>query len=172
MRFYALLAITLLLTACSSSSKEYQLENVHVIKGDEVQELIKQKQYSAIYFWTTWCAPCRSTLKKYIQPILDTTDREDFQMLVVALSKDPEKVQEIVNNANITQDVYVVNDYSFDNALADKIKMNSIISDIDDELGFLNRVPVVLVVDKTGKVYGDEQHVSDILDFLNGKLVQ
>lgn len=173
MKYFHLIGIILLaFTSCSSSDKEYSLGNVNVIEGAEVSALIKQKQYSAIYFWTTWCAPCRSTLKRTIKPILDTINRDDFQVLVVALSKQPEKVKEIIDATGVTQDVYVVKDYTFDNALADKMKMNNIISKIDDEIGFINSVPAVLMVDKNNVVYGKEHSVIDLYNFLNGKLIQ
>lgn len=103
---------------------------------------------------------------------MDTTTRDDFQVLVVAISKKPEQVHEIITKAGITQDVYVVDDYSFDNPLADKMKMNKIISSIDDDINFINRVPVTLVVDKDYKVYSTVHHTSDLLDFVNGKLVE
>lgn len=163
--------IVLLLVSCNTTGKEYDLDNVRVIKGAEVKELIKKTQYSAIYLWTTWCGPCRSTLKKKIKPIMDTNSRDDFQVLIVAVSKNPEQVQDIISKAGITQEVYVVNDYALDAALTDKMKMNKIISSIDDDIDFINRVPVTLIVDNNSKVYGEAHHTSDLINFVEGKLV-
>lgn len=167
-----LLGAMLAITACSSpgTTQDYDLSTVEVIKAEDVQQLVQDRQYTAIYFWTTWCAPCRSTLKNQIKPILDTLKRDDMQVLIVALSKKPEKVQEIIDKTGIKQTTFVVNDYTFNNALADKKRMNNIIKSLAPDMDFLNKVPVVLVVDKDGKVYGDTYSIYDLSRFLRGEL--
>ncbi len=172
-RYLSFLALTVLLfTSCGAQSqKDYtSLTTVKVIKGKDVAALTKQTEYTAVYLWATWCTPCRSTLKKTIRQMMDTVKRDDFQIVVVALSKHPDKVQEIVDKAGISQTTYVVNDYTFDNALGDKMKMNKIIKSINKDVKFLNQVPVVLMVDKDGKVYGDTYSTYDVKRFLSGEL--
>lgn len=93
-----------------------------------------------------------------------------MQVLIVALSKKPEKVQEIIDKTGIKQTTFVVNDYTFNNALADKKRMNNIIKLLSPDMDFLNKVPVVLVVDKDGKVYGDTYSIYDLSRFLRGEL--
>ncbi|MEZ5018011.1 MAG: thioredoxin-like domain-containing protein [Flavipsychrobacter sp.] len=175
MRYFALLLlIPFVFSACGAAAgdddKNYNLSTVKVIKGKDVAPMTKEKEYTAVYFWATWCTPCRLTLKKSIKQMLDTAQNDNFQILVVALSKNPEQVQQIISDAGITQTTYVVNDYTFDNALGDKLKMNKVIKSINDDVKFLNQVPVVLMLNKEGKVLGDTYHVPDIIRFLKGEL--
>lgn len=167
-----LLLGTLLLASCGASAdeKDYNLTTVKLAKGEDIAPMTKQKDYTAVYFWATWCAPCRSTLKKTISQMLDTVKRDDFQLLVVALSKNPNHVQQIITDAGITQTTYVVNDYTLGNALGDKLKMNKIITSINEEVKFLNQVPVVLMLNKDGEVLGDTYSVYDINRFLRGEI--
>ena len=170
--FSILLSIVLLFSSCGASAdeKDYNLTTVKVIKGKEVALLTKEKAYTAVYFWATWCTPCRLTLKKSIKHMLDTAQNDNFKIVVVALSKNPNQVQHIIDKAGITQTTYVVNDYSFDNALGDKLKMNKVIKSINRDVKFLNQVPVVLMLNKEGEVLGDTYYVSDIIRFLKGEL--
>ncbi len=170
MKYLAIILLALFITSCSAQDDNtYEnLTTLKVIDGDEVGSMVKEKQYTAVYFWATWCGPCRTTLKKSIQPMMDSLKRDDFQVLVVAISKKPELTQKIIDQAGITQTTYVVNDYSFDNALGDKMKMNKIIKRISG-VSFQNKVPVVLMMDKSGKVYGDTYSMYDVSRFLRGE---
>lgn len=60
-----LLGTMLTIAACSSpgTTQDYDLSTVEVIKAEDVQQLVQDRQYTAIYFWTTWCAHAAARLR-------------------------------------------------------------------------------------------------------------
>ena len=131
---------------------------------------IAEKDYTLLYFWTTWCGPCRKAFKETLPQIEGAIDETKSQLITIAVSKDDKKIAEIsevaglkANNLKlgfIGPDLYLNHKRVLENALEDLFQ---------DQKVWRNSVPVFILVNRSGHVIDaklpkDIQHLIDLLD--------
>ncbi|MDM8160439.1 redoxin family protein [Labilibaculum sp. K2S] len=145
-----LLVISLLFASFSCSNTT---EKGRMINSQKLSYLISKKDKTLVYIWTTWCSGCRKTLAETLPRLQETIDASEYQILLIAASKNKAEVDSLVSN-NALQ----VNSYFLDFAGPDKgIFQNSGIHFLlektfpNDEI-FTRAIPVFFLVDRKGKV--------------------
>ena len=99
---YTLASILLLIVlSCSNSVDEKRL-----MDSDKLSEIISQKDKTLIYIWTTWCSGCRKSLEHTLPMLMQDIDREEYQLLLIAVSKDKHEVDSLILASGLNNTSY------------------------------------------------------------------
>jgi thiol-disulfide isomerase/thioredoxin len=158
---YTILFSCLLLFSCNNDTTQ-TLEK-KVITEAELSILIKKKDYTLVYFWTTWCGPCRKTLSKTLPVLEAKLDSSKVQLIVVAVSKDEKKIDEIITQSKLRSSNFRLEFTGPDIYLIHKIVLKNILENLfPHDIVWRNSVPVFTLVNKDHKVI--IPHISTHLD--------
>jgi len=89
---YSFLFIILSLQSCSFgiSKSNFDIKDVgkrenivQTVSANEIKAIIQQKNYTLLYFYTTWCKPCLETLKNEIRNSLDTLSDKNLNIVII-----------------------------------------------------------------------------------------
>ncbi len=142
--FYALI---LLLYSCQSSQNTAPSKDI--VTTERLTEVIKQKEYSLIYFWTTWCGPCRKTLAETLPVIAQTIDSSNAQLITVAISKDEQKINAIMDRSALKSQKFRLAFSAPDMYLTHKLVLKNTLETLfPNSSVWNNSVPVFVLVDK------------------------
>lgn len=123
------------------------------LNNKELSHLIKNKKYSLIYFWTTWCGPCRKTISQTLPVIEKSIDTSRFQLLVIAVSKDEEKINKIINSSGLKSRGFRLSFMGPDMSLTHKMVLEDTLEELfPDKKVWRNSVPVFIMVDNKMEV--------------------
>ncbi|MUP39691.1 TlpA family protein disulfide reductase [Labilibaculum euxinus] len=145
-----ILAISLLFMSFSCSNTT---EKGRMINSQKLSHLISQKDKTLVYIWTTWCSGCRKTLAETLPRLQENIDTSEYQILLIAASKNKEEVDSLVSASGLQ-----INSWFLDFTGSDKgvfqnlgiqllLKKNFPNNDI-----FTRAIPVFFLADKNGKV--------------------
>ncbi|WP_423149485.1 thioredoxin-like domain-containing protein [Rubrolithibacter danxiaensis] len=138
-----------LINGCTT--KKNSEDNTIDVSG--LQSLIKKKDYTLVYFWTTWCGPCRKTLSQTLPEFEKTINPATTQLVVVAVSKDDEKINKVLGKSSLSADKYKLAFSGPDVYLAHKVVLKQTLEDLfPNDKVWRNGVPVFVLVNKDMKV--------------------
>lgn len=119
----------------------------------DIKTMIGQKPYTLIYFWTTWCGPCRKTLSQTLPVVERSLDTSKVQLLVVAVSSDDEAVNKIRDNADLKTPNYKLRFNGPDIWLNHKMALKNALHELfPGRQVWNNGVPVFVLADDKGNV--------------------
>ncbi|BAX80085.1 redoxin family protein [Labilibaculum antarcticum] len=145
-----LLAISLLLGAlsCSNTTEREQL-----IDSAKLTHLISQKDKTLVYIWTTWCSGCRKTLAETLPRLQESIDTSEYQILLIAASKNKAEVDSLLSAAALQENSYLLNFTGPDKGVFQNLGIQFLLekSFPKDEI-FTRAIPVFFLVDRNGTV--------------------
>lgn len=147
------LLVIFCLTLVSCQNAKNVTEEKETLSSEELKIEITKKEHTLIYFWTTWCGPCRKTIKELLPALERSIDTSKVQLLVVAVSKNDKQIKDILSTSRLTSkklkldftgpDIYLNHKFALKNTL-EKLFVN--------EKVWRNSVPVFALVNKRGEV--------------------
>ncbi|WP_321319636.1 redoxin family protein [Labilibaculum sp.] len=145
-----LLAISLLFATLSCSNSA---EKGRMIDSGKLTHLISQKDKTLVYVWTTWCSGCRKTLAETLPRLQETIDASEYQILLIAASKNKAEVDSLVSNNALQVNSYFLDFTGPDKGIFQNLGIQFLLEKTfpNDEI-FTRAIPVFFLVDKNGKV--------------------
>ena len=132
---------------CQEAGSKMELDTA------DISALIKKKPYTLIYYWTTWCGPCRKTLSETLPQITKSLDSSKVQLLVIAVSADEKAVSEIRSKSTLKSPPYRLKFFGPDIWLSHKAAIKSSLEELfPDQQIWNNSVPVFLLTNENQKV--------------------
>ena len=140
----------LVLIACGSSQKENAQAK---LTSPQIRNLIRQKEYSLVYFWASWCGVCRKTMAETLPEIQNSLDTNRTQLLVIAANNDGEKIAELVKESGLNTTPNHLDFIGPDTWMLQKPALKNTFADLfPDTKVWNNSIPVFILVDKNLKV--------------------
>lgn len=145
-----LLAISLLLGTLSCSNST---EMGRMIDSKKLTHLITQKDKTLVYIWTTWCSGCRKTLTETLPRLQETIDTSQFQILLIAASKNKAEVDSLVSVTTLKGNSYLLNFTGPDKGVFQNLGIQFLLqrSFPNDEV-FTRDIPVFFLVDRNRNI--------------------
>jgi thiol-disulfide isomerase/thioredoxin len=145
-----LLAISLLLGTLSCSNTT---ERERMITSQKLSQLISKKDKTLVYVWTTWCSGCRKTLAETLPQLQETIDTSQYQILLIAASKNKAEVDSLVSATALKGNSYLLNFTGPDKGVFQNLGIQFLLerSFPNDEI-FTRAIPVFFLVDRNGKI--------------------
>ncbi|MDQ1771720.1 redoxin family protein [Labilibaculum sp. A4] len=145
-----LLAISLLFAtlSCSNSS-----EKGRMIDSGKLTHLISQKDKTLVYVWTTWCSGCRKTLAETLPRLQETIDTSEYQILLIAASKNKEEVDSLVSASGLQINSWFLDFTGPDKGVFQNLGIQFLLEKTFPKAEIFTRaIPVFFLVDRNGKV--------------------
>lgn len=148
MKKILLLCIHLIAIACSS-----QTDDPRVINADKLSRMISQKDKTLVYVWTTWCSGCRKTLAETLPRLQEDLDSGQYQILLIAASKNRQEVDSLIANNALRENTYFLNFTGPDKGAFQNLGIKFLLEETfpEDEL-FTRGIPVFFLIDRNKKV--------------------
>jgi len=120
----------------------------------KIVDISKQKKYTLIEFWGTWCGPCREIMPKVKNTAVTFSSK--LNMISIAFDSDVKKVAEFATK----------HEMNWANAFLDKNKDNPIINDLK-----IQAYPTFILIDSAGKIVwrGATDSFDEILRILSNR---
>ncbi len=145
-----LLAIGLLFVSFSCSNTA---EKERMIDSQKLSHMISRKDKTLVYVWTTWCSGCRKTLAETLPRLQETIDASEYQILLIAASKNKAEVDSLVSNNALQVNSYFLDFAGPDKGIFQNLGIQFLLEKTfpNDEI-FTRAIPVFFLVDRKGKV--------------------
>lgn len=146
--------VFIFIVGCNSDEQKLKAYENDTVDELYLSEKIHQKDFYILYAWTTWCGPCINTIKEKlptVQTYLDSVGVSVGLMTICAddrTSKSFFEYHDFMRESKIESYFLETGNFS----LHDRWALNSYFSDFLDNYEDSDGVPIVLVVDKYGKV--------------------
>ncbi len=145
-----LLAISLLLGALSCSNTTGR---DRMIDSQKLSHLISQKDKTLVYVWTTWCSGCRKTLSETLPRLQENIDTSEYQILLIAASKNKAEVDSLVSATALKGNSYLLDFTGPDKGVFQNLGIQFLLEKtFPNEAIFTRAIPVFFLVDRNGKV--------------------
>lgn len=149
---YLLLFFLVGFAGCGNTSPEGD-RNIETVTAADLKELVAQKEYSLIYFWTTWCGPCRKTLNNTLPELSKLIDKDKVQILVVAVSKDEDRLSKTLEARDLNAQSLRLEFFGPDIFVNHKLALKNTLEELfPEENVWKNSVPVFVLADRDAKV--------------------
>lgn len=147
-RIVLFIGVFLISVSCSSTKDEERM-----INSQKLSKLISQKDKSLVYIWTTWCSGCRETLANTLPKLQQELDTSQFQIILIAASKNRQEVDSLMANSGLKESSYMLQFIGLDKGKFQTIGINSFLSSnfIKTKI-YDGGIPVFFLVDRNGKV--------------------
>ncbi|MDR2009896.1 MAG: hypothetical protein LBQ22_05395 [Bacteroidales bacterium] len=139
--------------ACSQSQvSEFKPEDlgkkeniVQQITAEDINTIIEHKEYTALFFYTTWCGASIENLETHIKNTLDTLDLDDEELsiAIIGLAKNKNQIEELTKKYDINYTTYYLN--SPIGSGIDKSVINKTLKKIFNDYESKNSVPIGLL---------------------------
>lgn len=145
-----LFVVTLLLLSFSCSNP---VDKKRIINSDEFNEIVAQKDKTLVYIWTTWCSGCRKSLEHTIPQLMKTVNKEEYQLLLIAVSKNRAEVDSLVGASGLNNNSYFLAFIGPDKGKFQSIGIrNFLSSNFPNEKIYTGGIPVFFLVSRDKEV--------------------
>jgi hypothetical protein len=128
------------------------------LNSTQLQKIIRQKKYTVLFFWTSWCSVSKQIIPKTYLAIADSVSRNHIDANLVLLCGSPE-TDSTVKGLNIPglQSYYIAplgNGFPFTDRMKIKKYIHRLFPEYDFKQlkGLSYGIPVTLIVDKNMQV--------------------
>lgn len=148
MRYLLVISLLFASLSCSNTTGRERM-----IDSQKLSHLISQKDKTLVYFWTTWCSGCRKTLDETLPRLQETIDTSEYQILLIAASKNREEVDSLVSAAALKGNSYLLDFTGPDKGVFQNLGIQFLLEKTfpNDEI-FTRSIPVFFLVDRNGTV--------------------
>lgn len=144
------LFFTLLLFFFSCSNP---IDKKRIINSDEFNEIVSQRDKTLVYIWTTWCSGCRKSLEQTLPKLMQDIKAEDYQLLMIAVSKNREEVDSLVGASGLNSNSYFLDFIGPDKGKFQSIGIRQFLSsNFPDEKIYTGGIPVFFLVSRGKEV--------------------
>ena len=128
-----------------------------MIDSGKLTHLISQKDKTLVYVWTTWCSGCRKTLAETLPRLQETIDTSEYQILLIAASKNKAEVDSLISATALKENSYLLNFTGPDKGVFQNLGIQFLLekSFPNDEI-FTRAIPVFFLVDRNGQVLNNK----------------
>jgi thiol-disulfide isomerase/thioredoxin len=114
--------------------KNFKIED---LKGKKIElyTFLKNKKFTLLDFWGTWCKPCIKTIPEL--KFFHNKNYEKVNLLSIAYDKDIKKVEKFIQK----------NEMKWNHSFFEKSKRNGIVRDLN-----IRNYPTLILVDANGKI--------------------
>ncbi|WP_320020216.1 redoxin family protein [Labilibaculum manganireducens] len=148
MRYLLAICLFLITLSCSNSA-----EKGRMINSKKLSQLISQKDKTLVYVWTTWCSGCRKTLAETLPRLQETIDTSEYQILLIAASKNKEEVDSLVSASGLQINSWFLDFTGPDKGVFQNLGIQFLLEKTFPKAGIFTRaIPVFFLVDRNGKV--------------------
>ncbi|PKQ66695.1 hypothetical protein BZG01_10505 [Labilibaculum manganireducens] len=121
--------------------------------SEKLTHLISQKDKTLVYVWTTWCSGCRKTLAETLPRLQEDIDTSEYQILLIAASKNKQEVDSLLANSALQMNSYFLDFTGPDKGMFQNLGIQFLLEKtFPEEDIFTRAIPVFFLVDSNGKV--------------------
>lgn len=148
MRCLFVVTLLLLLFSCS-----HPVDKKRIIDSEKFDEIISKKDKTLVYIWTTWCSGCRKSLEKTLPKLIQDINEEEYQLLLIAVSKNRAEVDSLVEASGLNNNSYFLNFIGPDKGKFQSIGIRQFLSsNFPNEKIFTGGIPVFFLVSREKEV--------------------
>ncbi|WP_321279956.1 thioredoxin family protein [Marinifilum fragile] len=148
MRYLLILTLLLLSFSCSNSVDEKR-----IIDSRKFNTIISQKDKTLVYIWTTWCSGCRKNLEQTLPKLMQDINGEEYQLLLIAVSKNREEVDSLVSASGLSNHSYFLDFIGPDKGKFQSIGIRQFLSsNFPNEKIYIGGIPVFFLVSRDQEV--------------------
>jgi len=146
---YLLFSFLLLISfSCTKSVDENR-----VIDIQKFSQLIKEKDKTFVYVWTTWCSGCRKSLSETLPRLMKDINSEEYQLILIAASKNRVEVDSLVGASGLSNSSWFLDFLGPDKGSFQSIGIRQFLSaNFKGEKIYTGGIPVFFLVDRNKKV--------------------
>ncbi|WP_101261053.1 redoxin family protein [Labilibaculum filiforme] len=165
MRYLLVISLLFATLSCSNS-----LEKERMMDSEKLTHLISQKNKTIVYIWTTWCSGCRKTLAETLPQLQENIDTSEYQILLIAASKNKSEVASLLSNTNVQINSYFLDFAGPDKGIFQNLGIQLLLEKaFPGEEIFTRAIPVLFLVDRNGKVLNKKlpHNYNEVIGVLN-----
>ncbi|MCY1635805.1 TlpA family protein disulfide reductase [Marinifilum sp. D737] len=148
MRYLFVVTLLLLSFSCSNSVDEKR-----IIDSNKFNEFISKKDKTLVYIWTTWCSGCRKSLEETLPKLIQDIKADDYQLLMIAVSKNKEEVDSLVGANGLSSNSYLLDFIGPDKGKFQSVGIRQFLSsNFPNEKIFTGGIPVFFLVSRDKEV--------------------